>query len=235
MFSKLFFPAIAVLVIVTAGCKKDDSPITPGGGSTTPARVMAVHASPGGPAIDIYLDTTRSQAALSYGSNTGYKDVAVGVHSLKATIAGTQTVVVSIPFFVVSASMMVTVFAADTGASITVPYFFDTLSTTSSGKARLRFIHMAVKGANLEVVDSVNSTTSTPVFGSTAYLAGTQFTDIGSGTHNFLIVRTVGPTQTVMASLRTTLVEGKSYTLWVKGLPGVSGSLGVSADIIANN
>lgn len=233
MFGKIIFACATAFMILSAGCKKDDSPTNPGG-TIPPARVMAVHASPGGPAIDMYLDSTRTRSGLSYGSNTGYVDVPVGIHSLKATVAGTQTIVVSVPFFVVSASMVVTVFAADTGASITVPYFFDTLTTSASGKARLRFIHMAVKGSNLEVIDSVNAITSTSVFSSTLYLSGTRFTDITAGAHNFLVVHIAGPTQTVMARLTTTLAEGKSYTLWVKGLPGVSGPLAVSADIIVN-
>ncbi len=235
MFNKIFFPSAIALMVILGGCKKNETPVDPGGGSNVPAKVMAVHASPGAPAIDIYLDTTRSQSSLSYGSNTGYVEVPVGIHSLKATVAGTQTVVVAIPFFVVTGSMVVTVFAADTGASIAVPYFFDTLATASSGKARIRFIHMAVKGPNLDLLDSVSTTTRTTVFASTAYLAGTSFTDISAGVHDFLIVHNVGPSQTVMARVKGTLTEGKSYTLFVKGLPGVSGSLGVSANIIANN
>lgn len=235
MFSKILFSAVTAFMVLIAGCKKDE-PTNPGGGGTIPpARVMAVHASPGGPSIDIYLDTTRTQSGLSYGNNTGYIDVSAGIHSLKATVAGTQTIVVSVPFFVVSASMVVTVFAADTGASIAIPYFFDTLTTAASGKARLRFIHMAVKGPNLEVVDSVNATTYTPVFASTVYLLGTRFIDITAGVHNFQIVHNVGPLQTIVARLKTTLVEGKNYTMWVKGLPGVSGPLAVSAEIIVNN
>ncbi len=234
MFSKMFFFAVTLFMISFAGCKNDD-PTDPGGDPIPPAKVMAVHASPGGPALDIYVDTTRVQSRLEYGNNTGYVNVAVGIHSLKATIAGTQTVVVSVPVFPVTTSLVATVFAADTGTAITTPYFFDTLATPAPGKARLRFIHMAVKGTNLEVIDSVNATTSTTIFPSTLYLAGTRFTDINAGVHNFLIVRTAGPAQIVMARLTTTLVAGKNYTLWAKGLPGVTGSLGVSADIIANN
>ncbi|MBI5472980.1 MAG: DUF4397 domain-containing protein [Ignavibacteriae bacterium] len=228
-FFSVCVPFIVGLLIV-AGCKSDDSkPNDPGGGGTTgTSKVMVVHASPGSPAIDLYVDTTRARANLAYASNTGYISISAGIHSLKATIAGTQTILISVPLFPVPENVIVTAFAADTGIAVTATAFSDTLTVPASGKASVRYINMMARSTGVGAyVDAGATATATLDF-----LVGTSFLSIDAGQHT---VEFKSGTTTLATLTNYAFQAGKIYTVWLKGLNGTTGATAPGVEVILNN
>ncbi len=67
------------------------------------ARLKAIHAAAGQPAVDIAVNGTVTYANVSFGSQADYLTVPAGTYNLEARLAGTTTVLVSLPNFVIQA------------------------------------------------------------------------------------------------------------------------------------
>src|SRR5512134_576359 len=92
--TRLPIAALAVLAVVSlTGCGSDDNvnPLAP----TPQARVMAVHASPDAPAVDLLVDGAVAGTGLAFPNNTAYLDVAAGTRNVKVNVAGTATTVIN--------------------------------------------------------------------------------------------------------------------------------------------
>ncbi len=224
----ILLPAVGLLLL--AGCKSDDPPTNNNGGGGTggTAKVMAVHASPGSPAIDLYVDTSRVNANLAYPGNTGYITVTAGIHSLKANIAGTQTTLISVPLFPVPENVVVTAFAADTGLTLTATAFGDTLTVPAAGKVRIRYMNMVPRTAAVGVYVDTNAIASATL----DFKAGTLFTSFDAGQHT---VQFKSGTTVVATLTNYTFVAGKIYTVWLKGLSGTTGATAPGVEVILNN
>lgn len=87
----LLLALLAMSALGLAGCSDDDdeaSPTDPG--MITDAMLRVVHASPGAPAVDVYVngDTTPVVVALEYGDASGYLDVAPGDYTVQIRAHG---------------------------------------------------------------------------------------------------------------------------------------------------
>jgi hypothetical protein len=87
----LLLALLAVSALGLAGCSDDDddgSPTDPG--MSTDAMLRVVHASPGAPAVDIYVNggTTPVVVALAYGDASSYLEVAPGGHAVQIRAHG---------------------------------------------------------------------------------------------------------------------------------------------------
>ncbi len=224
----ILLPAVGLLLL--AGCKSDDPPTNNNGGGGTggTAKVMAVHASPGSIAIDLYVDTSRVNANLAYPGNTGYITVTAGIHSLKATIAGTQTTLISVPLFPVPENVVVSAFAADTGLTLTATAFSDTLTAPAASKARIRYINMMPRSTAVDVYLDTSTTASATL----DFKVGTSFSSIDAGQHS---VQFKSGTVVVATLSNYSFVAGKIYTVWLKGLSGTTGITAPGVEVILNN
>ncbi len=218
----------AAAIFLQVGCGDDSGPTNGGGGGTDSAYVMLVYSLPGGPDVDLYLDTVRVRSRLSYPNNTGYIGISSGSHSVRAKLAGDTTTLVSIGPLPVTLSLRASVFASDTGASATPVVFYDTLTTPTPGKANVRFVNMAVGSLNVSAF--VDTSTTAPA--TLAFKAGTGFRPIDAGQHS--VEFRIGLTPVGMLS-NFTFVAGKSYTIWLRGVVGGVGSLATGVEIITNN
>ena len=142
MSNKLRFPLLAVGILSTValtGCGSDDNnPLTP----VAPARVMAVHASPDAPAVDLIVDGAVAGTGLAFPNNTTYLEVAAGTRNVKVNVAGTSTTVINASLPVTSGSSY-TVFASDVVASISPVVLTDDLTAPAAGNAHVRFVHLS--------------------------------------------------------------------------------------------
>ena len=130
--ARLPIAALAVLAIVSmAGCNGDNksNPLAP----KLQARVMAVHASPDAPAVDLLVDGAVAGGGLAFPSNTGYLTVDAGTRNVKVNVAGTSTTVINADLPVTSGGNY-TVFANGAVASIGALVLTDDLTAPAAGQ-----------------------------------------------------------------------------------------------------
>lgn len=226
--TRLTLAALAVVAVtLVTGCNNDEStsPTAP----TPQARVMAVHASPDAPAVDLLVDGTVVGNGLAFPNNTGYLTVNAGTRNVKVNVSGTATTVINanVP---VSAGGNYSVFATGPVASIGALVVADDLTAPATGKAHVRFIHLSPDAPAVDV-----AVTGGPVlFANKSFQEYTAFTPVDAGTYN-LEVRPAGSASVVLSLPGITLQAGKIYTVFAKGFLSGSGSQALGAQIIVNN
>ena len=226
--TKLPLAALAVLAVVSlAGCGDDSTsnPLAP----AAPARVMAVHASPDAPAVDLVVDGAVAGSGLAFPNNTTYLNVTAGTRNVKVNAAGTTTTVINanLP---VSAGKSYSVFANGLVSSIGALVIEDDLTVPAAGKAHVRFVHLSPDAPAVDV-----AVTGGPVlFGNKAFQQYTAFTPVNAGTYN-LEVRPAGSSTVVLPLPGITLEAGKIYTVFARGLVSGAGAQALGAQIIVNN
>jgi hypothetical protein len=230
MSNHLRFPLLAMALVATVsltGCSSDknDNPLAP----ALKARVMAVHASPDAPAVDLLVDGAVAGTGLAFPNNTAYLSVAAGTRNVKVNVAGTATTVINADLPLTGGASY-TVFASDVVASIGAVVLTDDLTAPASGKAHVRFVHLSPDAPAVDV-----AVQGGPVlFANKAFKQYTAFTPVAAGTYN-LEVRLAGTATVALPLNGIVLQAGKIYTVFAKGLVGGSGAQALGAQIIVNN
>ena len=145
----------------------DDNTI-PGPGQS---HVRFVHASPDAPAVDITLtDGTVLFGNIAFKEVGNYLPVAAGTYDLEVRLAGTSTVVLSLPGIPFSDQTVYTVFA--TGFAAGGPPPLNAALIEDAGLARVRVAHLSPDAPNVDVlVDGVVAFANAPFEGITDYAA----------------------------------------------------------------
>ena len=216
---------LATLFLASCGSDDDANPVAP----ATPARVMAVHASPDAPAVDLLVDGAVAGTGLAYPNNTAYLEVAAGTRNVKVNVGGTTTTVINASLPVTGGSSY-TVFASDVVASIGAVVLTDDLTAPASGKAHVRFVHLSPNAPAVDVAVQGGQV----LFANKAFKQYTPFTPVNAGTYN-LEVRLAGTATVALPLNGIVLQPGKIYTVFAKGLVGGAGAQALGAQIIVNN
>jgi len=216
----------AISLFALAGCGEDSSnPVAP----TPQARVMAVHASPDAPAVDLLVDGVVAGSGLAFPNNTGYLSVAGGTRNVKVNVAGTSNTVIdaNLP---VAAGVNYSVFATGAVASLQPLVLTDDLTAPASGKAHVRFVHLSPDAPSVDV-----AVTGGPVlFPNQAFRGYTAFAPVDAGTYD-LEVRVAGTSTVALAVPGVALQAGKIYTVFARGFLSGSGAQALGAQVIVNN
>lgn len=106
------------------------------------ARLMAIHASPDAPAVDLLVDDKEAAANLEFPNNTGYLGVMSGTRNIKVNAAGEDTTVIEADLDLESGSNT-SVFAFDELANIKPLALDDDLTPPAAGQAHVRFVHLS--------------------------------------------------------------------------------------------
>jgi len=222
----LVLPVILVAAFIS-GCKKDDSsnPTTPPAGT---GYVMATHASPDAPTVDLYVDGTKVASNVSYLMSTSYLPVAEGTHTVDVKLAGTSTTVYTIPA-PAAANVYYSVFAGGKLADFSFYGFIDTLTTPASGKAHVRFIHMSPDAPAVDVW----VVGGTKLVSNASFAEATSFAPVDAGTYSF-DVRLAGTSTSVLSVPNVAFAAGKIYTVYARGLVGGTGAQALGASVIVN-
>ncbi len=218
---------VAVSAFAAAGCSDDGdkNPLAP----TPQARVMAVHASPDAPAVDLLVDGSVAGNGLSFPNSTGYLAVNAGTRNVKVNVAGTTTTVINADL-PVGAGGNYTVFASGPVASIGALVLEDDLTAPATGKAHVRFVHLSPDAPAVDV-----AVTGGPVlFPNKAFREYSAFTPVDAGTYD-LEVRLANTATVVLPLPGIALQAGRIYTVFARGFVGGAGAQAPGAQIIANN
>lgn len=212
-----------VAALALTGCR--DNPLTP----RPKGRVMAIHASPDAPAVDLLVDNAVAGTGLTFPNNTGYLEVKPGTRNLKINVSGTTTTVIdaNLP---VSSGASYSVFATGAVANIAPLVLTDDLAKPASGNAHVRFVHLSPDAPAVDVALQGGAV----VFGDKAFKDFTPFTPLPAGSYD-LEVRLAGTSTVVLPLPGIALEAGKIYTVFAKGFVAGSGAQALGAQIIVNN
>ncbi len=224
--TRLSVVALALVTAFTVSSCGDD------GGPTAPrlkANVMAVHASPDAPGVDLLVDDAVAGTNLTFPNNTPYLEVTAGTRNVKVNVTGTTTTVIDADL-PLAAGAHYSVFATGAVADIAPLVVADDLSTPASGKAHVRFVHLSPDAPAVDV-----AVTSGPVlFANQAFKGYTAFAPVDAGTYD-LEVRLAGTSTVVLPLPGITLTAGRIYTVFARGFVGGAGAQALGAQIIVNN
>jgi hypothetical protein len=188
------------------------------------AKINIIHTSPDAPSLDVIIDDVKKQTGLRFDQNTGYLDVATGTRNLKLNENGTNNSVL-FSSLTIDEDKNYTIIAANKLNNMEAMVIPDDLTTPATGKAHIRFAHLSPDAPMVDVLNNGNT-----FFSAYSFKNISAFRPIDAGALT-LNVKATGTTQQVF-SIPLTLVEGKIYTLYVKGLAS-NGSLGTT--LITNN
>lgn len=210
-FLKKLYPAVILLAVVTAfsACKKDD--IDESGS----ANVKVVNASPNSSAQGFYLASkTVVQGGLDFGDNSdGYISVNSGNNlQLEFRNEGSSTAYATGEYDL-DKGRYYTVFLAGSGQTARVKAYADDLTVPSSGKAKIRFVHLAdAAPANVDIKTSGGTTLAANLAKDNA----SNYLEVDPGVLS-LEVFAAGQTTSLANFDLSAFAQGKIYTVYITG------------------
>ncbi|EOR93001.1 hypothetical protein ADIARSV_3853 [Arcticibacter svalbardensis MN12-7] len=222
--SKLFLFAAAGLTLSLSSCSKDDD--FEAGGSVN---IKVVNAAESSPAQDVFINDTKiNSSAVAYSQSTGYFTTPNSGNDRRVEFRTTGTTnVFESEDTDLRQNGNYTFFLTGTGSSADIQVAEDNLSAPSSGKAKVRFLH--VSGAVAEDIDIYNGTVK---------IVGdlergdevTGFQEVNAGVTGFGILPLGNTNITAVTNISFAALEaGKIYTILIYG------STTASANVIAHN
>lgn len=224
--SLLAFMMISAVLTFTSCKDDDDNNPSP---APTFGNLMATHASPDAPGVDLLIDNVKlNTAAINYPATTPYITLATGNRNIKINVAGTATTVIdaTLPL---AANKNYSVFAVGAVANIAPLVLEDNLSSPAAGKAHIRFIHLSPDAPAVDVALDGGAV----VFGDYSFKEYSEFTPLDAGTYD-LEVRVAGTSTVALDLPPITLTAGKIYTVYAKGFLSGSGAQALGAEVIVN-
>lgn len=203
----------AIVGVVSCNTKNDNT--------TLPVSSFGVvNASPDSGNIDVYVGGSVAAQNFVYGSDTGYFAINPGTYSLQVAPSGTSNFVINsnITF---NPATNYSVFTIDSASAVVT----DSFTVPSTDSVLVRFFHFSPNAPAVDVAVAGGSTWfSNRTFNDQAANTGYQsFVTIPAGTYN-LEVRAAGTSTVVLPLPSVSLLGGKVYTLYARGIVGATGT-----------
>jgi uncharacterized protein DUF4397 len=224
--------ALATMALFMTSCDKDDDD-----GPVVPANYMVVHASPGSPAVELYLDDVKATtSATSFGSASSYASIAPKQYNVKLAAVNTINPIAETTVNLNNGGNY-SIFAYDTLLNSKVKIFSveDDLSAPPSGKAKIRFFHLSPTDIAVDILAN-----NTVLFPNRKYAdnvsdgSKASFITVDAGTYT-VDVKIASSSLPSLLSIPGVVVEaGKIYTIVAKGKIKGSGANALGAQLIVN-
>ncbi len=185
------------------------------------AKIRVGHFSPDAPPVDIYLDNRKTFAQVRFPLMSAYTPVAAGKHVIDIRAAGspaTDPALISVPAeFVAGKPYLVA--ALGPAAALQGGLIEDDLTPPAKGKAKVRVVHAAVGGDNVDVVVAG----STTLFKDVAFGKAAPYAEVEATKYD-LSVRKAGTPDQIVGKV-VTLQTGGVYTIVAIG--DAAGTIGL--------
>lgn len=194
------------------------------------ASVRFVHAVPGAPTVDVYVNNQLAAANLEFGSASAYLNVPAGALNVSANVAGTGDVAFSQTATIedgATISMIAT--------SATTPQFeavSDDRGELAFGNTRFSIVH-GIEGA--PAVDVVFIEDGTVIAEGLAYGDSFGTFDVPASTYELAVVPTGSDVSTSIADLALPLSAGTTNIVLVYGTADAPAALVATAPTAANS
>lgn len=196
----------------------------------TESRVRFLHAVPGAPAVDVYLDGALVMSALSFGEVTPHLKVTGGDHQVALRVSGsaadaTPLIEVAVPLV---PSLAFIVVVQGTPQALEAALYEDVLDPIDPGLARLTAINAIADAPPLDLLTAEGG----PLLQGVGY--GTQFgtVNIGAGARSLVLVPAGGAVESAIVTIGdVSMVSGMLYTFVALGT--LEGDTAPSALVLA--
>jgi Domain of unknown function (DUF4397) len=185
------------------------------------AKIRVGHFSPDAPPVDIYLDNRKTFAQVRFPLMSAYTPVAAGKHVIDIRAAGsaaTDPALISVPAEF-KAGKPYLVAALGPAAALQGSLIEDDLTPPAKGKAKVRVLHAAVGGDNVDVVVAG----STTLFKDVAFSKAAPYAEVEATKYD-LSVRKAGTPDQIVGKV-VTLQSGGVYTIVAIG--DAAGTIGL--------
>jgi hypothetical protein len=233
VFLALCFAGIMVVPFI-ASCGKNGG-VSPQGSRIT---MQVVNLGPDLQSINLWIGFVKQNPyPFSYPNPSGYFsltsiDTPIQIRSASQLVSTTN--LISRKDIVLKPNLRYTLFVtglrADSSAAgrITSIFTVDTAANPNPGRGKIRFVNASPRSTSFDIAanDAI-------AFKNVVYKDVTPFIEIPPGTYEFKIMPT-GLTTVISSLKNVSIVEGKVYTLYCRGVAGGADSVAFGAGIISN-
>lgn len=179
--------------------------------------VRFLHASPNGPALDIYIDKMKAVSNLTYASIAGYTALPATMHEIAVYPLG-QTDNPLTQFTInPSQDSYRTIVIAGLAPNIQLRTYIDSSELIPGNESRFRFVHMSPRAPALDVVEE----TGQVLFSGVTFGRMADYITVAPGIYT-LRVRMAGTPNVVLGLPQLTFSGARAYTIYAIGLLGGS-------------
>jgi hypothetical protein len=212
-----------------ASCGKSGS-VSP---SQSKIQMQVVNLSPDLQPVNLLVGYIKQNVApFSYPSPSGYfslnnLDTPIQIRSYSALISSTNLISINTPL---KSNFKYTLFVTGLRAdsSITSIFTVDTSATPAAGRGRLRFVNASPRSSGFDVTAN-----GTIAFKNRVYKSVSSFIEMPAGNYDLKIMP--ANSNTVISTLTgVTIVNGKVYTLYCRGIANGADSVAFGAGILSN-
>jgi hypothetical protein len=226
---KIIFTALALSFISLAlvSCSKfDDDDYQP----VEVSGLNIIQASPTLELLDVYVDGRRANGLeFEFGSKIGYLSAYSGNRIFDVAKRNSQTSLKSLQY-VLKPQLGYSLFVVNTLANIEFLMLEDNLQKPAAGKAKVRFVNLSPDAGALSL--NVNGAT-TDIVSSKAFKEYSDFVVIDAAENvSFNIKNTNNTVETALSSIK--VEDGKTYTIYAKGLKANNDDTRLSAKLFAH-
>jgi hypothetical protein len=233
----------AVLAFSSCGNDDDDTPATPSQG-----KALFSHAAPTASASVKVLANDKDLGALNYGITGSYLTLDAGAQTIKINDA-TSNVTAVTQTVTIEKDKNYSVFAYSPTAtlgSVTTLAITDDLTAPTTGKAKIRLVHLGVGAPSQVSLSQPGAVGTTDIIPNVSFASGSPFVEITPGTYALAISTGTGATATIETSVgdgtgigtgTKAYVAGKIYTVVVRGIKSTTTApeLRLKAVLVENN
>ena len=197
---------------------------------STESRVRFLHAVPGAPAVDVYLDGAPVAARLAFGEVTPHLNVSGAEHQVVLRPSGAASdapplLEVAVPLV---PSLAFTVVVQGAAGALEAALYEDILDPINLGMARLTAINAIADAPPLDVL----TTAGGPLLQGVGYGAQFGTVNIGAGLQSLVMVPAGGAVESAIVAIGdVSLVSGTLYTFVALGT--LDGDVAPSALVLA--
>lgn len=203
----LSFAFTASAAVLFSSCDKNNDPNSTSG----KAQVRITNAVEGSASQELYLDGNKlSTSAVAYGSSSDYLQTNTGDRQAQFRNAGSADVNTAFSVKLENGKHYSVYYAGNASAKSSL-VTEDDMSAPSSGKAKVRFVHLAAAVSN-SVDFGLGATNK--LFTNVAYKAASVYKEVEASSHFFLYL---AGSADVKLDMNTTIQAGKIYTIYVSG------------------
>ncbi|MGE5613053.1 MAG: DUF4397 domain-containing protein [Bacillota bacterium] len=177
--------------------------------------IRLLHASPGTPVADVYINNGPAASYLAFKSFTEYMRISPGVHNIKVFPAGNRDKALLDTDLTIPVRSILTCAIIGLSPDIGIKTFFETVVRIEPGKLRLRFSNLVPGSPDLDLVLRGGQT----LFEEVSYGKATNYALVPSGTYTFYLQQS-GTDRSLLYVPNIRLTEGRFYTIYAVGQTG---------------
>ncbi len=194
------------------------------------SRVRFLHAVPGAPDVDVYLDGVLAVSSLTYGEATPHLHVAAGDHQVAVRAAGSgpsgaALFEVTVPL---TANLAFMVVVQGTPDAVSAAQYEDILDELQPGMARLTAVNAIADAPGLDVLTS----TGGPLLQGVSFGAQFGTVNIGTGLQDLVFVPAGGGLDGALATIGQVPLESNTLYTFV-ALGTLNGTVSPSTLVLA--